>query len=169
MGSTFSSITNHSYPCQLCGTIFKREISGTLLCSTCKCIQSYDRFNSFQKEICILSSSIYPRYEIIKNKKPILILVNSFESGSWQSIYRETKNYFLENHISSSRIKWIKRILKQFDTIGLFQKYKGIYFHTLQSNDLLFVHHPSIQDKDQIIHLDLDQLEKKIAGSYVSE
>ena len=45
---------------------------------------------------------------------------------------------------------------------GFIQKIQGIYIHTLLSNDILFIHHPNIQDEDRIIHLNLDQLEKKI-------
>jgi hypothetical protein len=32
----------------------------------------------------------------------------------------------------------------------------------MQSNDILFIHHPEIQDKERIVHVDLDGLTKQL-------
>ena len=149
-----------SYPCQVCGTIFQREISGTLLCESCQIFNKF-KFNltSFDREIYILSNTMNPKYDIVKNKKPMLSVIHSLKTGFcskefWQQIKK--------NCMETKRMKLIKQLLIHIDKMDLFKKYKGIYIHTLLSNDILFIHHQNIQDEDRIIHLNLDQLEKKI-------
>ena len=159
MGGVFS---NPSYPCQKCNIFFKREFSGSLLCEECRLVNHFEHLNSFQKEVSILSNCIYPKYEFVCFKKPFLILQNELKQGFLDDLWPQVKKYFLENNIDQKRNKLVKKILYQLDLINLFTKYKGIYFHTLKSNDLLFIHHPNIHMDDRLIHLSLDTLEKKI-------
>lgn len=163
MGGQISSFTSQQFPCQICGTIFKREFSGSLLCQPCRIVNQFGQLQSFHKEISILSHSIYPRYEFVKDKKPFLIVEDRLESGFCsKDFWKKIKDYFQSNHLDTTRNKFIKQILIQLDKMGLFSKYKGIYFHTLQSNDLLFIHSHHMKDEDRIIHLNLDTLEKNI-------
>jgi hypothetical protein len=159
MGNSFSF---SSYPCQKCNSFFKREFSGSLLCDYCHLINDFEHLNSFQKEVSILSNCMYPKYEFVCFKKPILIIQNELKEGFLDVVWPQVKKYFNENHLDKQRNKFIKKVLYQLDLMSLFNKYKGVYFHTMKSNDILFIHHPNIHMEDRLIHINLDTLEKKI-------
>lgn len=163
MGGVFSFNSTHSYPCQICGDIFKRELSGSLLCRSCRILNQFEQLQSFHKDISVLSCVIYPRYEFVKDKKPFMILTDDLDSGfCTKEFWKQVKDFFVSHQLETKRNKLIKHLIIHIDKMGLFTKYKGIYIHTLQSNDLLSIHHTKMEDDDRIIHLNLDSFEKKI-------
>lgn len=162
MGNYFMKMTSQPFPCQLCADIFQRTLEGSLLCPSCRIVNHFSHL-SIEKKNNIISSYInFPMYSLIKNKTPpILVLENEFKHI--KNIKSEIKILSV-NQVTRKYYKLIKAILKYFDRVNYLGdgKFKGIYFHTMKSNDILFIHHPEIQDKERIVHVDLEGLTKQL-------
>jgi len=130
-----------------------------------------------EKNIFIQDHVIYPMYSFIQKKQTILKLQNEFKPNFSKeltskkiSVQEDLRNNLTStmkslsiNPNTEDRYKLIKGILKYFDQSGyLGDNFKGIFFHTMKSNDILFIHHPEIKEKDRIIYINLDDFVKKL-------
>jgi len=158
-------VTEQSYPCQMCGDIFQRQLEGSLLCKECRLVNKFQHLNDDEIQHILYSYLIFPMYKVLKNKKdPILTIEQESGPQFFQQVKKQLK-VLNTNPLTSKRYRIIKQVIKFLDKnnyIGQEDKFRGIYFHTLKSNDILFIHEPLIQDDHRIVHIDLDGLEKKL-------
>jgi hypothetical protein len=142
MGNTFS---NHPFPCQICGDIFMREISGTLLCKDCSIRNQFLMLEKDEKLNFILSCS---QIKTLSEKK-------EFKGPNFQSnfSYREIVDKLKTFEGLGKEYRLIKSILKHLN----FHDWKGIYIY-IEKDDLLFVHHPDIQSLDKILSIDFTKI-----------
>jgi len=164
MGNYFMKMTSQSFPCQLCADIFQRTLEGSLLCPSCRIANDFSHLDTQQQNSIVSSCIHFPIYSIIKNKTPpILVIKSEFQPEFIQNLKSEIKILSI-NQVTRKYYKLIKAILKYLYQENYLSdgKFKGIYFHTMKSNDILFIHHPEIQNKERIVHVDLDELTKQI-------
>jgi hypothetical protein len=165
MGNYFS-LSKSYFLCVICGNPFLREISGTLLCKDCSINNQFDKEYPDQKQEILSQYMMYPLYFTLKEKKTMFRFEDNFEPLFYQKINARIKE--LANHPNlAPRYRLIKSIIKYLDISNTLNKshFKGIYLHSMKTNDILFVHHPEIKDQDRIIYIDFDLLVQKLIDS----
>lgn len=164
MGNYFMKFTTYEFPCQLCRSTFKRQIEGSLLCPNCRICNQFEHLSYSEKTKLVLAYASFPMYSFMKNKQPpILVIENNFDNNCYGNIKPNIK--ILSSYdITRKHYRIIKRIIKFLEQLNYLgdNKFKGIYIHSMHSNDILFIHHPQIKEKERIIHIDLDGLEKAL-------
>lgn len=147
------------FPCSQCGEIFQRPIEGSLLCADCRKNFEFEKLSSVEKTEYLSHYTIYPMYTFLAKKTPMITLTSDLKSGFSDDLAESIKPLSVKLSVRS-KYKIIKSILKHFDQSDYFNQsdFKGIYIHSMKSNDILFIYHPQIKDKERICYLDIDKI-----------
>lgn len=161
MGNYFQKPTSTPFLCQKCVEFFQRPDQGPLICEECSLLQKFKKLEPGDKYEVVVTSIIFPMYTFIKNKTTFFnVKMGWYESP--KHITEQIKPFRESNPIFRKKYKLIKRMIHYLHEINYLNNFKGIYIHSMTSNDILFVHDVDIKDKDRIIHLDIDAVIKKI-------
>ena len=158
MGLSLSSSKSY-FLCQVCHQSFLREISGSLLCNDCRFNNKFLQLVPDDKDEMISSHLIYPSYTVVKHKKARVKLIDSFEPNFHKKINPKIKEVLATDENLGPRYRLIKSIVKYLDHSNYLSRnhFKGIFIHSMRTDDILFVHHPDIQDHDRILYLLFDR------------
>jgi hypothetical protein len=154
----------HQFPCQICGTVFQREISGTMLCKECGVNNQFNMIiDPKEKKNILLSYVTFPTYMILKDKTTMFHMENELKYKYHKDIIQNIKSLSTNVNLGN-RYRLIKYLLKYLDEINYLQEnyLKGIYIYSPTTSDILFVHHPNIQDQDRILYIDFHGLVNKL-------
>lgn len=164
MGNYLSYGTSQPFPCAQCGDIFQRPIEGSLLCGDCRKNFHFEKLTPIEKSEYISEVSIYPMYSFLSKKQPIILLKSELSKGFSEKVADDVKPLSVKLAVRS-KYKIIKSILKHLDQMNFFPEsdFKGLYIHSMKSNDLLFIHDPNIKDKERVYYIDIDKLLKLIS------
>lgn len=160
----FVNNKTHQFPCQICGTIFQREISGTMLCKECGINNQFNMFiDPNEKRNVLLSYVTFPMYMILRDKSVMFRLEHDLKQNYHKDIIQGIKSLSTDVNLGT-RYRLIKYLLKYLDEINYLQEnhLKGIYIYNRSTTNILFVHHPNIQDQDRILYIDLPGLVNKL-------
>ena len=160
----FHPHTTHQFPCQLCGTVFQREISGSMLCKECGINSQFNMiFDVNEKKNIVLSYVSFPKYMLIKDKSVLFHIENELKPPYHKDIIRQIKPLSTDVNLGI-RYRLIKYLLKYLDETDFLEEHqlKGIYIYNRTTTNILFVHHPNIQDKDRVLHIDFSGLVNKL-------
>lgn len=180
MGNIIYSSTRHAFPCQICSTIFQRELSGTLLCRECGINNQFEMMiDPNEKLSCLLSYVTFPLYLIVKEKVPLYHITNDLNYNYNKDIIEIIKSLSHPTEMNTTpieirnRYRLIKSILRYLDMTNYLKEnnLKGIYIHysSEKNIDVLFVHVSNIQDYDRILEINLYGLTKKLIRYYENE
>jgi hypothetical protein len=156
--------STHQFPCQICGEIFQREISGSMLCKECEINNQFNMIlDVHEKKNIILSYASFPRYMTLKDKSVLFHIENELTPNYHKDIIRKIKSLSTDVNLRT-RYRLIKYLLKYIDETNFLEEnqLKGIYIHNRTTNDIMFVHHPNINDQDRVLHIDFSGLVNKL-------
>lgn len=156
--------TTHQFPCQICSTIFQREISGSMLCKECRINNQFNMIiDPNEKRNVLLCYASFPKYKILKDKSVMFHINHELKQPYHKDIIREIKSLASDENLGP-RYRLIKYILKYLDESNYLEEnhLKGIYIYNRWTSNILFVHHPNIQDEDKILHIDFPGLVNKL-------
>lgn len=165
----YKTITTHQFPCQLCGTVFQREISGTLLCRECGINNKFDMIiDPNEKRSFLLSYATFPLYIVVKDKSVMYHIENDLKYRYHKFIIEKIKRLSQDPSVGI-RYRLIKSILKYLDETNYIHEnnLKGLYIKYYR--DILSVCTSDIQDEDRILYIDLVGLERKLTRYYEIE
>jgi hypothetical protein len=160
----FSHHTTHQFPCQICGTVFQREISGSMLCKECGINNQFNMIlDGNEKKNIVLSYVSFPSYGMMKDKLVLFHIENEMNPTYHKDIIRKIKTLSTDVNLSV-RYRLIKYLLKYLDETNFLEEnqLKGIYIHNRTTTDILFVHHPNILDQNRVLHIDFPGLVNKL-------
>jgi hypothetical protein len=144
--------------------VFQRQISGTMLCKECGINNQFNMIlDPNEKKNFLLSYVCFPTYSIVKEKSVLFHIKNEFKPMYYKDIIHQIKS--LSSHPNlGPRYRLIKYLLKYLDQINFLEEnqLKGIYIFHRFTNNILFVHHPNIQDQDKVLHIDFSCLVDKL-------
>lgn len=160
----FTNNTTHQFPCQICGSIFQREISGTMLCKECGINHQFNMIiDPNEKKNVLLSYVTFPMYIILKDKSVMFHIENELKYKYHKDIIQNIKSLSTDANVGN-RYRLIKYLLKYLDETNYLEEnhLKGIYIYNRSTTNILFVHHPNIRDQDRILYIDFPGLVNKL-------
>lgn len=164
MGNIFFKLNTQSFPCQTCKRVFKRELSGSLLCPECQLYNKFNHLDFDKKHELVMSCTTFPVYLICRDNCKTN-LINSFSKGeNWtKSIIEQIKLYMLDPVLEKKykMIKYIIQFLFRADLIV--NNFQGFIIHSNDLGNILFAHHPNITDSDRVLKIDFDKLVERLA------
>jgi hypothetical protein len=100
---------------------------------------------------------------MIKDKSVLFHFKNELNPNYHKDIIRKIKSLSTDVNFSK-RYRLLKSLLKYIDQTNFLEEnqLKGIYIHSRTTSDILFVHHPNIQDQDRVLHFDISGLVNKL-------
>lgn len=159
MGNILGSAT-HKFPCQLCHSVFERQISGPLLCPECRIYNKFNMWDFETKSVYIMSCISYVDVETIKN----LEFDKTIELDS-EVVKQTIKKLSLEKDFAKKyrMIKYIHQFLERSNYVNI---YLG-YFVVLNKRNVLCVwNHLENKDKQEtFLKIDFDDLIMNISRS----
>ena len=161
--------STHQFPCQICGIVYQRELSGSLLCKECSLNNKFNMLIEPEEKNKLISKFMtFPLYIILKQKNINIDIKSDLEYKFHKNVVKQL-NQTLSNTIYQKRYHLIKYILQHLDSCNFMKEnqLKGIYFYEkIESLDknILFIHDPNIKDMDRVLYLNFGDLVKNLSS-----